>query len=578
MKNMSATATISRRCLASYAALAAAAAAPLQASAVELDAGSDWTIRWDNTVSYNLGVRAQRINDNIGNHPALAQGDYSYRRGDVVTNRVSDLMEFDAQNKGGWGGRVSASLFKDFAFHDDVRTNPGELAPGVPYSALGSYTGNRFSDYTRRHYKQGATLLDAFAYSNFKLGERDASFFAGRLTKFWGNTVFFGPLGISYSQNAADNIKASFAPGTEAKELAIPREQLFLSTQITPELAAEAQYFLAFKGNLLPEGGTYLSFADFLTRGPQGGALTQSFGLGQHGPELKPKDINDNFGLKLAWAPSELRGAVSAYYRQFDETQPWMPMLRYDPSTFAAQDYHLSYARKVKLIGLSVEKQLGAYSIGAELSHRRGTALSSSPFNPTDPLGQEGARGNVTNFLVNTVGGLTRTPLWDTGIFLAELGYTRLNSVKSNAAMFNSVDNRAACPTGSKWDGCATKNAWVFAGLFKPQWLAVWPSVDLAMPIFVMHGLRGNAASLGVPVNERVTIYTIGLEANFQQKYLVTLQYNGYHAKPNGLTNAGAPFGVPNGTPGFPSFYAGGNGTWMYNDKGWVSLTVKASF
>jgi hypothetical protein len=562
------------------AALIAAASLGDAASAMEIDAGPDWTVRWDNTVSLNLGVRAQKLDDNIGNHPVFAEADYSHaKRGDVVTSRLSDLMEFDAQNKNGWGARASASFFKDFAFHDHVRTNPGEMAPGTPYSAIGAYTDNEFSSYTKRYYKQGAQLLDAFAFSNFKLGERDASAMAGRLTKYWGNAVFFGPLAISYSQNAVDNIKGSFAPGTEAKELAIPREQLYLSGQVTRDLAFEGQYFFRFKGNLLPEGGTYLSFADFLTNGPQGNGLTTAFGLGPHGEPVKPKNVNANFGLKLSYAPSELRGAVSAYYRQLDETQPWMPMLQYDPATFAAQNYHLSYAQKVKLLGFSMEKQLGAYSVGAELVHRHGTALNSTAFNPIDPLGREGARGNATSLVFNTVGGLTRTSFWDTGVFLAEVAYTHLDKVTSNAGMYNGVDNAAACPSGSKKDGCSTRNALMAAVFFKPQWLAVRPSIDLGMPIFVMHGITGNAPTLGVPVNQGVTIFTLGLEALIQQKYTVTLQYNGYHAPTNGkLTNAGAAFNVPNGTPGFPTFYAGGSGTFMYNDKGWVSLTLKASF
>jgi len=550
----------------------------IQVHAIELDAGPDWTVRWDNTLSYNLGIRAQDIDDRIGNHPVFAQSSYSYRQGDLVTNRVADLMELDAQHRNGWGLRLSASLFKDFAFHDDVRTNPGELAPGTPYSSLGSYSGNRFSDYTKRRYKQDARLLDAFAYTNFRLGEHESSLFLGRLTKFWGNALFFGRLGINTSQNASDAIKASFAPGTEAKELAIPREQVFFSTQLTQDLTAEAQYFFRFEGNLLPEGGTYLSFADFLTRGPQGAALTESLGLGQHGEEVKPKDINNNFGLKLAWAPSAFRGGLSGYVRQFDETQPWMPMLRYDPATLAVRDYHLSFAKKVRLFGLAMEKQVGPYSLGAELSHLRETGLSSSAFNPSDPLGREGARGNVTNLLVNVVGGLTRSRFWDTGVFSAELGYTRLHSITRNAAMYRGVDNPVACPTRSERDGCATKDAWMLAGFFKPQWLAVWPGVDLSLPVFVMVGLKGNASILGAPVGERSAVYTLGLEANVHQKYTVTLQYNGYHATANGLTNAGAPLGIANGTPGFPTFYAGGNGTWMYNDKGWVSLSVKASF
>ena len=65
-------------------------------------------------------------------------------------------------------------------------------------------------------------------------------------------------------------------------------------------------------------------------------------------------------------------------------------------------------------------------------------------------------------------------------------------------------------------------------------------------------------------------IYTAGLHALIKNKYNVTLQYNGYHAHTNGGTTP------VNG--GAASEYTSGNGTYFYNDRGWVSLTIQAAF
>ncbi|MDB5982097.1 MAG: hypothetical protein JWQ69_3112 [Pseudomonas sp.] len=551
------------------------------ADAAQIDAGPDWNIHWDNTVLYNLGFRAKDVDSRIGNNPVYSENDYRFNKaGDVVTNRLSLLTEFDAshvQSFGSAGFRVSGSGFHDFAYDDDVRNNTGDVAPGVPYSALGSYQNNRLSTYTRDHYVGGAEVLDAFVFANLDdvMGHA-TSVKLGRLTEYWGNALFFGYAGINYSQNAVDNIKGASAPGTQAKELAIPRSQFLVTTQLTQTLSAEAQYFLEFEGNRLPEGGTYLGITGFLFDGPD--YLLGPGGV-PHGSDYKPAGINSNYGLKLSWSPDWLRGALGVYYRRLDETQPWAPLFGVDGSGVA--NYHESYAQNVDMFGISLDKQIGTLSTGFEVSYRHNTALNST----TGPLlgdlsGRNGARGDTLNVIANVLSGLTPTPLYDTGTVLGEIAYTRKLSVTENKDLYNGTHS-AGCATGSKWDGCSTDDAVAIAGQFDPSWLQVFPGVDLDMPVFAMYGLYGNAASLGAPVNQGALNYTFGVHALVRQEYNITLQYNGYHAHTNGgLTNFPTANGtpVPVGTSGFPSYYASGNGTYFYNDKDWVSLTFQASF
>lgn len=534
--------------------------------AVELPLNPDWVVNWDNTVTYNLGVRAQGINPGIGNNPAFAESDYKFSHaGDIVTNRVSDLSEFDAVYKDKYGFRVSASIFKDFAYGNGVNTNPGNFAPGVPYSSLFSYQNNQYSSYTERYYQQGMQLLDAFVFGKFDIGGHNTTIKLGQLTQFWGNALFFGAQGINYSQNAADNIKGSSQPGSLAKELALPRPQVLVSTQITPTFTLEGQYLLERVHNLSPEGGTFLGTAGFLFNGPQflGGSVPR-------GSDFQPSNTNPNYGFKAAWSPEWLRGTVNAYYRRFDEVQPWAPLFGADPAT-GAPNYHLAYATDVHLYGLSLEKQIGNYSTGFEVSYRQHTGLNSA----TGPLpgnlaGSTGARGDTINVVANVIAGLTRTPLWQTGSLTAEIAGTHLTSITSNGALYNGTGNPLGCPTGNKWDGCSTRNSVVVAALFDPTWLQVFPGVDIDVPIFIEYGLYGNTASLGTSVGQGALIYTAGVHALVKNKYNVTLQYNGYHAHTNG---GNTPI---NGGAG--SFYTSGNGTYFYNDRGWVSLTLQMAF
>ena len=64
--------------------------------AFEIDTGNpDIAMRWDNTVRYNLGVRAQSQNNAILGNPNFDDGDRNFSNGSVVTNRLDLLSEFD---------------------------------------------------------------------------------------------------------------------------------------------------------------------------------------------------------------------------------------------------------------------------------------------------------------------------------------------------------------------------------------------------------------------------------------------------------------------------------------------------
>jgi Protein of unknown function (DUF1302) len=561
MKGMTSHARLKKNRM-SVGVAAALACWAVSANAMPIFADNpDWTVNWDNTVSYNLGMRAQGVDSGIGNNPAFSESDYKFSHaGDIVTNRVSDLSEFDAEFQNKFGFRVSGSFWKDFAYGSGVNNNPNDFAPGVPYTALNSYSNNRYSSFTERYYQDGAELLDAFAFYNFNIGNAPSSIKVGRLTQFWGNALFFN--GLSYGQNGEDGIKGSSVPGTQLKELMIPRAQVLFQTDVTPTVSLAAQYFAEFQPTLFPQGGTYLGTAGFLTQGPN---LLE--GQVPQGAPIEPNvGFHNDYGFKATWSPQWLNGTMGFYYRNLTETQPWV-LLGVNPLT-GATNYHLSYASDVHLYGFSLDKQIGPYSAGLDVSYRQHTALNSSlaPL-PSDLSGQEGARGDVLNVIGNVLAGLTRTPFWDTGSAIFEIAYQQKIKVTSNAAMYEGVDNSLACPSGSKWQGCSTNSAVAFAFQFDPQWLQVYPGVDLDAPLFVEYGLYGNqATTFGSPGQGQLQ-YTIGVHALIQNKYNVTLQYNGYHAHAGGIGNA-------NG----PATYNGGNGTYFYNDRNWLSLTFSSTF
>ncbi|BBO82045.1 hypothetical protein DSCO28_26110 [Desulfosarcina ovata subsp. sediminis] len=519
------------------------------ALAYQFKTSPDWSIYLDNTIQYTIGMRAQEMNDKIGNHLNYNQGDYKFKdRGDIVTNRIQDLIEFQADYQRRLGLRVSGSVWKDFAYDDDAEVNPNH--PG--FAEANAYPSGEYSSYTKRYFMQGGEFLDAFTYWNTQILGKPTYLKAGRLTQYWGNAFFLGNSAISYSQHPTDIIKAFTQPGSEVKELFLPRAQVLCTTELSPELAVSAQYFFEFGPNRYPEGGTYLEAAAFLFNGPPG-----AFGTMENDGYVEPDDVNDNFGVKVAWSPIWANGELSFYYRQFDEVNPWAGLVNPDTGHLQA-----TFAENVKLVGLAYERVFGLVSMGFELNTRFDTALQTLS---TAPPTNEGATGTVTSFIANTMIQLGTTPLYDCGTLIAEINYSYLNEVTGNDDMYKDED---LLVHGWK-EGGATRNYLAFAMSFEPQWLQVLPSVDFSMPMSLQTGLYGNPAhASAAALPQESFIYSIGVKATIKSKHYITLSYNGYHFR-TGSTEENN-LGLDQ--------YAYGNGSINYNDRGWVELQFKTSF
>ena len=251
------------------------AALPTGAWAFSFNMPSDWQVSWDNTLTYNIGVRANNVDPLIGNNPNNDESDYKFSHaGNIVTNRAALLSELNVTYQDHVGFRISGSIWKDFAYGGGDVSNPGIYAPaggGLPpitYHSINSYPGGRYSSYTSRYYVQGEQLLDAFAFYNFDVAGKSVSLKVGQFTEYWGNALFFPLEGISYSQGAIDAIALAASPGAEVQQLFLPRPQVSLTAHLTPEISLSGQYAFVFNANRLPEGGTFLAPADFLFKGP----------------------------------------------------------------------------------------------------------------------------------------------------------------------------------------------------------------------------------------------------------------------------------------------------------------------
>jgi hypothetical protein len=576
------------------------------AHAVEIDTGNpDVVLRFDNTVRYNLGYRVQGQDPKILANPNYDDGDRNFAKGALVASRFDLLSELDLVVDKKYGFRVSAASWTDLAYRNlDNRNNASAntLVNGVP-------TAGALSPYTER-FAKGASgeFLDAFVFANFEVADMPVNVRAGRHTVYWGESLLGGGAlhGISYGQYSLDLWKGYGTPGVEAKELYRPRESITAQIQPSPELTLAAQTFFDWESARYPESGSYLTVHDALLHGGQSFIIGPNQRLLQ-GAAGAPKK-NGDFGLSARWSPEWLDGTAGLYYRRTADIQPQLavvpavaaapaatctalgftplapstcyinPAAATVPQILAGSmgQYRTFYGRDIDIFGLSLSQNLAGVSVGAELSVRHNMPLSSAavtvlPTPLANPANGQvalsaltddapGARGDTLHALVNAIGLVPKTALFDTASWQTELIYSRWLKVTQNAAAFKGSDAYRANPANI--DG-VTRD---FVGLainFTPTWFQVFPSVDLSMPLAWSGGLSGIAAvtSGGSKGNGS---YGIGLNADIQSKYSLGLRYVGFY---------GDYSETPTGAMNVPQAV-----TAALSDRGFVAFTFKTTF
>lgn len=578
--------------------------------AIEIDTGNpDVVLRWDNTIRYNLGQRTQGQDRAILGNPNFDDGDRNFNNHSLIANRLDLLSELDLVVDKNYGFRVSGAAWYDAAYSNlDNRSNAtaNTLVYGLP-------TAGALSDYTSRYAKgPSGELLDAFVFGSKTFGETDVSLRLGKHTVYWGESLLgAGAIhGISYGQYSLDLWKALATPGIEAKEIYRPRNSMTLQAQPSPELSFSAQTFFDWESVRYPESGSYLTVNDALLHGGDsliagpGQRLLQSTGG-------DPKKTGD-FGLSARWSPEWLDGTAGLYGRRTADIQPQLALLpavaagvpaaacaraglrAIGPTTcyinpgaatlpqiqagYVGQ-YQAYYGRDIDMYGVSLSKNVAGISVGAELSYRHDMPLQSVPVqvlpaalvNPAtgaislaqlNQLGGDtpGARGNTAHGVLNFLGTLSKTPVFDSATWNAELVWNRWLSVSQNPGAFKGSAAYIANPANVD----AVSKDYFGLGLnFTPTWYQVFPGVDLSMPLSWSGGLSGNSAVLSGG-NKNAGSFGIGIAADVYAKYNFSLRYVGfygdYSTTPTGAMN------VANGTNA------------VLSDRGHVLFTFKATF
>ena len=601
------------------AALAMLFATPV--FAFEIDVGNpDVEMRWDNTVRYNLGMRAQKKDPAILGAVNNDDGDRNFSNGSLVTNRLDLLTEFDVVYQKTFGARFSAALWYDAAYRDlpnTFNTTANTLVNGLPVAGV-------LSPYTSR-YAKGASgeWLDAFGFANFDLFGIPVNIKAGQHTVYWGDSLLLGGAihGVSYAQNSLDIWKGLATPGAEAKELYRPKGGLTIQAQPTTDLSIAGQWFYNWQAVRYPESGSYLTVNDGLNFGgdslilganpfaaavPGSPALLRAWNSQAVANSRYSGSLGD-WGISARWSPNWLDGTLGFYYRNATDIQPQIALTQgfaalpagtctaiggivvgpgaciINPKATSVAEltqkgkvgtYATAYGDNIHIYGITLSKSIAGVSVGAELSYRQNMPLISDPV-PVLPAplvastpgaisttsftpgqGTPGALGDTWHSVINGLWTIGKTPFFDTASGAAELTWMRWSRVTQNEAVFKGRQ-------GYNLIDRVTRDYVGLAINFTPTWFQVFPGVDLLAPLSWSQGINGNAAVTSGG-NENAGNYALGIAADIYSKYRVDLKYTGYYG--NYTTNAA----------GAANVFSGVNSS--LSDRGWVSLTFKTTF
>jgi hypothetical protein len=508
--------------------------------AMEFDTGNpDMRVRADLTARYNVGVRTEGQDQRLLNFSTSDEGDAKFKRGDVVTNRIDLLGELDVNFKGKFGARLTTAGWYDAAYKNTGVTSPAGYAT--------SYNNNQYSSSVERFVRgPSGEFLDAFVWSNFDLGETPVNVKLGRHTVVWGEGMLIGSHAVSYGQSPIDGVKAVSSPGIETKEVFLPIGQLSAKAQVTNKLSIAGQYAYEWRPTRVPYAGTFLMGADNAP-GVDRFALTPC--IPQLGPysclTMKNQDAlnsgKKNFGVSARLDVDAIEATVGAYYRKFNDPNPetGIQLTSFNPvaAPYNASlgpalpgSYRFVYPQATEMLGLSISKPVGPVSVGSEISWRKNAHLNSvSSYTATTT----GATGNTFHAVANGLYLLPKTALWDTGSVIAELAYSRLNSITANQNLFRGVGyagcvklgtSGATAQPGDVTDTCSTKDYWEVALRFTPQYLGIAPSLDLSIPVAINYGLKGTSATGGGGFEGRLS-WSVGLAAVYAAKHEFTLTY-----------------------------------------------------
>ncbi|GAA6136242.1 DUF1302 domain-containing protein [Oceaniserpentilla sp. 4NH20-0058] len=552
-----------------------------QAQAVEFEFG-EASLTVDSQLSIGSSWRMEEQNKNLLNYTApntevidgntSDDGNRNYEKGDAFSQifKGSHDLQFTYQN---YGAFVRAKYWYDSAIennsvehgHSPTYTLGGGTGTTVTFPGKSKIDDSDFNDLAKG---KGATILDAFVYGSFDIGEMPLDVRLGKQVVSWGESTFIQG-GIN-SINPVD--AAAFRrPGAEIKEGLLPVSMIYANLGLTDSLSVEAFYQLEWQETVGDGCGTYFSTSDVSSEGCNtltfsGGAISlQRLEDGDRGAS-----DDGQFGLSLRYFSDELDTEFGFYAMNIHSRLPIYSVLGGStgsafPAAFGGSTvdavltggYFMEYPEDIKLVGVSFAGNAYGVALSGEVSHKmdapvqvNGTfvttmlATAGGPYSAESVAASTEFWGGLDNHLGEEVSGYRTfdiTQAQVTAIHLQNqvLGASAVALIVEAGMNFvhdfddvlrygkSSIYQAPSFDGDSDFDGgFMTETSWGYRAVASAKYTNAFMGVDLNPVISFSHDVDGYAPSPGGQFQEDVKKLGLTLKANYLQRYDASISYN----------------------------------------------------
>ncbi len=484
-----------------------------RAAAADLGTLDDADIRLDTTVRETFAFRLEPASASLIAPINADDGDRSFAPG-LISSRTDITTELTAQH-GNAGLDISAD-----GWYDPVYFQPSADHSPYTYNAY-PLPSTQFPTATRHLMGAYAELGNAFVQDRFDIDNLPISVRLGRQTLLWGESLFFAANSIAAGQAPVDTIKSLGAPLATARELFLPVAQISTRIELSPTLSLEAYDQFEWRRDRLPAVASYFSTTDILDAGGEAVILPNQFylyrtadqtphGIGQFGLALRSRSGTIDLGL---------------YGLQYDAK---MAVPIYDDSD---STYHLTFPRRIQLLGASFSTYAGDSNIAGEISLRHnmpllagasfaaGAALGGgggvydSPELPAAPPPASGATGYATGnvWLAQTslVSQLPPGRWWQAATLQTEIAANDLIGVTAGHAFVLAGQTHFAAALRT---------------VFTPQYFQVLPGLDISFPIGLGYNPIGRS-SIDATMYQSAGDLTLSATATYRQVWQSAVSY-----------------------------------------------------
>lgn len=308
-------------------------------------------------------------------------GNLNYDKGDafsrIFKGRHDLSMEYD-----------NVGAFVRFRYWYDDAIENDDVLHG---NALNNYAQNeplKDDDWEDLAKGSGFSLMDAYVYGTWDVGEVPVDLRLGKQVLSWGESTFIQN-GVN-SINPID-VPAIRKPGAELKDALLPIGMLYTSVGVTINTTIEAFVAYEWEQTQLDGCGTLFSTADLAVAGcdkltlysllnpasdqtavnEQGSLQLPYFiptGYLERAPDKKPSDTGQ-YGVAVRYYAEELNGSEFGFY--YLNTHYRTPFFSVQAATDTqAPQYYFAYPEDVEIFGISFNTTAAGWAISGEISHR----------------------------------------------------------------------------------------------------------------------------------------------------------------------------------------------------------------